>query len=256
VAGHLRFYIEHMVDQDMADDFERIVDLIAGTDDIKSVLDGLTGFAADTMASTTGVPIECAVTLHRRKRTATIGGSSGRAVVLDRIEQTLGDGPCVDALESGVPVLLGDVSSDRRWPDYRSALSAAGIASALGIPMKLDGDAGAVLDFFAPVSGRFNERAVSDGVRFAGMAGKALRLAIRIASADQRADHLKAAMDTRTVIDLACGIIMAQNKCSKEAAFDLLRKASNTRNQKLNDLAQTLVDRFSGSGAAEAYFED
>jgi hypothetical protein len=245
-----------MVDQDMADDLEQLVDLVSGMEDIKSVLDGLTEIAAATMTSTTGVPIECAVTLYRRKRTATIGGSSGTAMVLDRIEQTLGDGPCVDALESGVPVLLGDVSSDRRWPDYRSALSAAGIASALGIPMKLDDDAGAVLDFFAPVSGRFSERAVADGVRFAGMAGKALRLAVRIVSADQRAAHLKAAMDTRTVIDLACGIIMAQSKCNKEAAFELLRNASNTRNQKLNDLAQTLVDRFSGSGTAKAYFDD
>lgn len=240
----------------MAYDLEQLVDLISGMEDIKSVLDGLTGIAAATMTSTTGVPIECAVTLHRRKRTATIGGSSGTAMVLDRIEQTLGDGPCVDALESGVPVLLGDVSSDRRWPDYRSALSAAGIASALGIPMKLDDDAGAVLDFFAPVSGRFSERAVVDGVRVAGMAGKALRLAVRIVSADQRAAHLKAAMDTRTVIDLACGIIMAQSKCNKEAAFELLRNASNTRNQKLNDLAQSLVDRFSGSGTAKAYFDD
>jgi hypothetical protein len=245
-----------MVDQDMADDLEQLVDLISGMEDIKSVLDGLTEIAAATMTSTTGVPIECAVTLHRRKRTATIGGSSGTAMVLDRIEQTLGDGPCVDALESGVPVLLGDVSSDRRWPEYRSALSAAGIASALGIPMTLDDDAGAVLDFFAPVSGRFSERAVAGGVRFAGMAGKALRLAVRIVSADQRAAHLKAAMDTRTVIDLACGIIMAQSKCNKEAAFELLRNASNTRNQKLNDLAQSLVDRFSGSGTAKAYFDD
>lgn len=245
-----------MADQEIADDFEGLVDLIADMEDIKSVLDGITGFAAATMTSTTGVPIESAVTLHRRKRTVTIGGSSGRAVVIDRIEQTLGDGPCIDALESGVPVLLGDASSDRRWPEYRSALAAAGIVSALGIPMKLDDDAGAVLDFFSPESGRFNEQAVADGMRFADMAGKALRLAIRIASADQRAENLRAAMDTRTAIDLACGIIMAENKCSKDAAFDILRSASNTRNQKLNELAEQLVNRFSGAGDAKAHFEE
>lgn len=245
-----------MVDQDIAEDFERLVDLIGGTEDIKSVLDGLTTFAAASMTSTTGTSIECAVTLHRRKRSATIGGSSGSAVMLDRIEQSLGDGPCVEALETGVPVLLGDVSSDPRWPEYRKALSAAGIASALGVPMKLEEDAGAVLDFFAPASGIFSERAVSEAVRFADMAGKALRLAIRIASADQRARNLKAAMDTRTAIDLACGIIMAQNQCGKDQAFDLLRSASNSRNQKLNDLAQSLVDRFTGSQPAAAHFDD
>ena len=122
--------------------------------------------------------------------------------------------------------------------------------------MHLQDDAGAVLDFFAPVSGLFSERAVAEAVRFAGMAGMALRLAIRIASADQRAENLKAAMDTRTAIDIACGILMAQNKCSKDEAFELLRRASNTRNQKLHDLAQSLVDRFTGSQPTAAYFED
>ena len=245
-----------MADQDRADDLEELVDLIAGMEDIKSVLDDLTGFAAATLTNTTGKPIECAITLHRRKRTATIGGSSGRAVVLDRIEQSLGDGPCIEALEMGVPVLLDDVASDPRWPEYRRALSAAGITSSLGVPMKLDNDGGAVLDFFAPVTGLFSRQAVADGVKFAEMAGKALRLAVRIASAEQRADNLKAAMDTRTVIDLACGIIMAQNKCDKDEAFHLLRSASNTRNQKLNELAEGLVSRFARPEDAKAYFDD
>jgi GAF domain-containing protein len=245
-----------MVEQDLADDLAGLVDLVAGMADIKSVLDGLTGLAAASMSSTVGVPIECAVTLHRRKRTATIGGSSGRATVIDRIEQSLGDGPCIEALESGVPVLLGDVASDPRWPEYRSALSAAGIAGSLGIPMRLEDDAGAVLDFFAPVSGLFDEQAVADGVRFADMAGKALRLAVRIAAADQRAANMKAAMDTRTVIDLACGIIMAENKCTKDRAFEILRSASNTRNQKLNELAESLVNRFAAPEDAKAHFED
>jgi len=245
-----------MVKQELADEFEGLVDLVAGMDDIKTVLDGITGFAAAGMTSTTGVPMECAVTLHRRKRSATIAGSSGRAIVIDRIEQGLGDGPCVEALETGVPVLLGDVSSDRRWPEYRSALSAAGITSALGVPMKLDEGAGAVLDLFAPVTGLFDEQAVADGKRFADMAGKALRLAVRIAASEHRAENIRAAMDTRTSIDLACGIIMAENKCSKDRAFEILRSASNTRNQKLNELAESLVNRFSSLEDAKAHFED
>ncbi len=246
-----------MVGEDaVADDFEQLVGLIEATEDIKSVLDGLTVFAGATMTRSAGVPIECAVTLRRRKRTGTIGGSSGRAVVLDRIEQSLGDGPCIEALQIGVPILLGDVSSDPRWPEYRKALSAAGIESALGVPMDLGEDSGAVLNFFAPTTGVFTEQAISGAVTFAGMASKAVRLAIRIVSADQRAEDLKAAMDSRTVIDLACGIIMAENRCSKDEAFSFLRSASNTRNQKLNVLAQSLVDRFSGPQDATAHFED
>ncbi|MDI2036233.1 hypothetical protein PJL15_03368 [Paenarthrobacter nitroguajacolicus] len=36
---------------------------------------------------------------------------------LDRIEQSLEQGPCIDALESGRPILLEDSSSLPRWAD-------------------------------------------------------------------------------------------------------------------------------------------
>jgi hypothetical protein len=255
VVVTLSFYIETMVSDELADDFEQLVDLIASTEDIKSVLGGLTGFAADMMSKTTKTPIECAVTLRMRKRTATIGGSSDRAVVLDRIEQALGDGPCVDALDNGVPVLLGDVQSDPRWPEYRGALAAADVGSALGVPMILEEDSGAVLDFFAPEPGLFTEEAISGAVQFAEMASKPLRLAIKIASSNQRSHDLKAAMENRTVIDLACGMIMAQNRCSQDEAYDFLRRASNERNQKLYELAQSIVERLGGPQKATTHFE-
>ncbi|WP_354174208.1 GAF and ANTAR domain-containing protein [Arthrobacter sp. UYEF36] len=245
-----------MVVDELAEDFEQLIDLIASTADIKSVLDGLTGFAAATMTSTTGVHIECAVTLRRHKRTATIGGSSEKAVVLDRIEQALGDGPCVDALEGGVPVLLGDVASDPRWPEYRSALTAAGISSALGIPMAAGDGWGAVLNLFSPATGPFTEDVVAGAMLFAEMASKALRLAIKIAAADQRGHDLKAAMENRSVIDLACGMIMAQNRCSKDDAFEFLTRASNDRNQKLYVIAQSIVDSVAGSPQKAPHFED
>ncbi|PNI08706.1 histidine kinase [Arthrobacter sp. AFG7.2] len=245
-----------MVATHVTEDFGQLVDLIASTEDIKSVLDGLAAFAAAAMTNTAGVPVSCAVTLRRRKHTATIGGSSDRAVMLDKIEQALGDGPCIHALESGIPVLLGDVSSDPRWPEYRTVLSAAGISSALGVPMALGEDSGAVLDYFAPVAGRFTDRAVSDAVMFAETAGKALRLSIRIATSDQRARDLKAAMDTRTVIDLACGMIMAENRCSKDEAFTLLRHASSNRNEKLHVVAESLVERFAGPQKVTAHFDE
>ncbi|NIJ02649.1 GAF domain-containing protein [Paenarthrobacter ilicis] len=239
-----------------AEDFEQLVDIIAGTEDVHAFLEGLTGFAAAMMTRACNAHIECAVTLRRRKRTATIGGSSSRAVTLDRIEQSLGSGPCVDALDAGMPVLLGDVDSDPRWPEYQRALDAANIKSALGVPMDLGEDSAAVLNFFAPAPGLFTERTVADAVLFVAMASKAMRLAIRIAAADQRGDDLKAAMTNRTVIDLACGMIMAQNRCSHEEAFDVLRRASSDRNQKLHAVAQDVVNRVSGKPGVAAHFDD
>lgn len=182
------------------------------------------------------------MTLGRRKRTATIGGSSDQAMLLDRIEQSLEQGPCIDALESGRPVLLDDALSSPQWSDYCQALAAAGMRSTLGVPMELEQGSAAVLNFFAPRPGTFTRSVVADSLTFAGIASKALRVALRITALNEAAEDLDAAMGSRSVIDTACGVIISQNRCTHEEAFEILKKASNDRNQKLNELARALVD--------------
>lgn len=241
---------------DQSDDFEQLHALITSTEDIKSFLNGMTGFAAAMMTRSAGARIECAVTLTRRKRSASIAGSSDQAVVLDEIEQDLGQGPCEDALRTGAPVLLADVATDPRWPQYRESLEAEGCRSVLGIPLQLGRDASGVLNFFAPDTGLFTEDSIADAEVFAVMAGQALHLALRIAAADHLAENLKAAMESRTAIDLACGIIMAQNRCSHDDAFGILRRSSSTRNQKLHALAEEIVAGITGEPAAATHFED
>lgn len=87
------------------------------------------------------------------------------------------------------------------------------------------------------------------------MAARSLRLAIRIAGAEQRADNLKAAMDSRTIIGMACGMIMAQNDCSQEEAIEILKRASSNRNQKLRTVAEEIIQRVSKS-TPTPYFDE
>ncbi|MDR6989260.1 GAF domain-containing protein [Paenarthrobacter nitroguajacolicus] len=227
--------------EDGSGDVERLADLLISADDVKAFLDGMTVLGAAAMTRSTGTPIECAVTLGRRKRTATIGGSSDQAMLLDRIEQTLEQGPCIDAMDSGRPVLLDDALSSPQWGDYCGALAAAGMRSTLGVPMELGPDTAAVLNFFAPAPRTFNREAIADALTFAEHASKALRIAIRITVLNESTEDLEAASKSRSVIDTACGVIISQNRCTHEEAFAILRKASNDRNQKLRDLAQALV---------------
>lgn len=76
--------------------------------------------------------------------------------------------------------------------------------------------------------GLFTETVVEEAVIFADMAAQALRLAVRIATANLLAQDLKTAMESRTAIDLATGIIMEQNHCSQGEAFAKLCDASQT----------------------------
>lgn len=169
--------------EDWSADAEQLADLLVAAEDIKAFLDGLAVLGASVMSRFTETRIECAVTLERRKRTSPIGGSSDTAMVLDRIEQMLGEGPCVKALTRDRPVLLEDALLSPQWREYCQALSAAGMRSTLCVPMELEQGASAVLNFFAPTPGVFSRKAVESALTFAGVAGKALRLAVRMCTA-------------------------------------------------------------------------
>jgi AmiR/NasT family two-component response regulator len=54
-------------------------------------------------------------------------------------------------------------------------------------------------------------------------------------------EHLERAMKSRSVIDQAKGIIMAQRRCTAIDAFTELRLVSMNHNVKLADLAATIV---------------
>jgi len=54
--------------------------------------------------------------------------------------------------------------------------------------------------------------------------------------------QLQEAISTRQLIGEAKGILMASEQCSREEAFDILRRASQRTNRKLRDIAHKIVD--------------
>jgi hypothetical protein len=53
--------------------------------------------------------------------------------------------------------------------------------------------------------------------------------------------RLQARLDTQPVIEQAKGIVMAQQQCGPDDAFDLLRRASQSSNVKISVLAERIV---------------
>lgn len=60
--------------------------------------------------------------------------------------------------------------------------------------------------------------------------------------------RLQARLDTMPVIEQAKGILMAQQRCGPDEAFDLLRRASQRANVKVSVLAAQMVEQIASSG--------
>jgi AmiR/NasT family two-component response regulator len=52
-------------------------------------------------------------------------------------------------------------------------------------------------------------------------------------------------MASRSVIDQAMGVVMAQNRCDAKSAFAILIRASQNRNVKLREIARSVVTEVS-----------
>jgi GAF domain-containing protein len=226
----------------------QLQEILVGAENVVQFLSGLSGLASAAVSEAADDRIECAVTLKLRRRPATAAGSSERAVELDHIEQSLGDGPCVKALREMSAVMIDDVAKDSRWPHYNRALAERNVHSSLGVPLEISGDATAALNFFATKPRAFTPDVYEKALGFAAAAHNTLHLSVRINTAQNRADDLEAALESRTAINLACGVIMAQNRCSQAEAMEILTKVSSNRNRKLRDVARELIEQLTGGG--------
>ena len=64
---------------------------------------------------------------------------------------------------------------------------------------------------------------------------------VRLAHYVEISEQLRAALTSRTVINQSIGIIMGQNGCDADAAFAVLRSASQNRNVKLRTVAAEII---------------
>jgi AmiR/NasT family two-component response regulator len=99
--------------------------------------------------------------------------------------------------------------------------------------------------------GAFDAAAQAQAERWAQQASGAVGVALRLAERTRHGQQLAEALSSRSIIDQAIGILMAQQRCSSAAAFEILRSASQGRNVKVRTIAADIVHAVGGPSADE-----
>lgn len=214
-------------------------EILLEDDDISRVLNSITRLAAEHLSGNRRVL--CGIVLKRERKNVAVASSSTEAAELDEVQAGFDEGPCLEAQRTNTLIRVPDVHYENRWPDYMSKVREQGQRSALAVPLELNGAASAAINFYAEEPGAFNEEEIESTLRYADVASVVLRIALRIATHAETAEDRRLAMESRTVIDLAAGFIMGQNRCSQAEAMTILKSASSHRNIKLRTLAQEIV---------------
>lgn len=227
-------------------------DLVQTFSDLQSLLltaQGVDDFLTEVAKLATGVtqpPASCGITIRRHGQPLTVASSDQRAEQVDQAQYGAGTGPCLDSLESGAIIDVPDMTADTRWADFRHEALAHGIHSSVSIPLSIDGSTVGALNLYGFQPHAFDQAARQHAETFATQAATALTLALRSAAQAEDTAQLEQALTSRTVIDQALGILMAQQHCTADDAFALLRARSQNGNRKLRAVAADLITRVSG----------
>jgi GAF domain-containing protein len=176
------------------------------------------------------------VSLVRSKGTIDAPAASDDVVEIgDRLQAELGEGPCLGAIWEEDMVYVTDLETDPRWPRWGPRLhQATGVRSLLSLRLFTVQNTLGALNLYSSKPDGFGEQDKAEASALAA------HIAIAVAAA-QRIEQLETALDSRTVVAQACGLLMERYDIDAVRAFALLGRLSSTSNVKLRDLAARLV---------------
>ena len=169
-----------------------------------------------------------------RSQIETPAATSSRVDEAHQLQAQLDEGPCLDAIEGRATYRSDDVQNDLRWPQWGPAAAAIGIRSALGVRLATRTRGYGSLNIYADRPSAFT----SSDEQVAEMLAAHATTAFAVA---ERAEGLATALESRTTIGQAQGILMEKFGIGSGPAFEFLRRISQHENRRLFTVAEAIV---------------
>jgi GAF domain-containing protein len=219
------------------DDLSHLTQLLLSAESFDAFLNELVMYTSEQTEHS------CSITLQTRDA-APYTAVSTDDVTLQLDEQQYADqrGPCMEALSAGQPVFVDDMRNETRWLPYPVQAAELGVLSSMAYPLITAEQTVGALNLYAFKTLAPDPARRGRAEQLADRAAGALAVGLRMSEQSAETTSLRSALASRSLVDQAIGILMGQQHCSAEAAFDLMRKTSQARNIKLRDVAAQLVE--------------
>jgi plasmid stability protein len=168
-----------------------------------------------------------------------IAATDGAAVKLEELQFTLGEGPCVDASQTGRPVLQPDLArtAPLRWPAFAGGALDAGVRALFAFPLRVGAIRVGVLDLYRDRAGPLSADDLTEALSFADAA----TLVLLNAQAGYPLLAPVPVLDDRAEVHQATGVVSVQAAVGLAEALLLLRARAFADQRALGDLARDVL---------------
>ncbi len=164
-------------------------------------------------------------------------------MAVERIQEDLQEGPCVDAHRGGEPVLVADLRDDPgHWPVFAGRAIALGVVAVAAIPMRLDDTRLGALNLYTTSRRDWSDDDVTAAQVLADVATGYVAHASELDRSRRVAAQLQEALASRVIIEQAKGMLAAERHISVDEAFEVIRGHARSRGAPLRAVAAAIVN--------------
>ena len=167
------------------------------------------------------------------------------SAVIEELQYTLGEGPCIDAHRLDAPVLEPDLADPEapRWAEFARSAVDAGARAVFGFPISAGGVHVGALNLYRDRPGPLTDDQLADAVVMAGVAARSIISMQADAEPGALAPGLEAAGNFRFVVHQAAGMVAVQLGTSVTDALLRLRAHAFSAGRAVSDVADDVVAR-------------
>jgi GAF domain-containing protein/ANTAR domain-containing protein len=171
--------------------------------------------------------------------------SNDVSALIEELQYTLGEGPCVDAHMEGRPVLESDLAdaNTTRWFGFTPPAVAAGARAVFGFPIHVGAVRLGALNLYRDQPGPLTGDQYADALVLAGLAGQAVLAMQGHATPGALATQLEEGANFRFVVYQASGMVAVQLGVSVAEALIRLRAYAFGNDRHLTEVAEAIVAR-------------
>jgi hypothetical protein len=171
--------------------------------------------------------------------------SDGVSHLIEDLQYTLGEGPCVDAYRQDTVVAEPDLADPvtRRWPAFSPAAVQAGARAVFGFPLRVGTVRLGALNLYRDRPGPLSGDQHADALVVADVAARWVLEAQAGAPPDTVAEELEAGADFHFVVHNAAGMVSVQAGISVTEALIRLRAFAFSHDRLLAEVAGDVVAR-------------
>lgn len=178
-----------------------------------------------------------------------LGASGQLSRELDELQFTLGEGPCLQAVEMAAPVLVADLDDPdlTRWPAFAEVALQRGVRALFALPVTAAASTIGALDLYRHRPGELNDSSLAGGLVAAELAALPLLdlmgidLDAAVSDETSSAWHQLAEL-TRVEVYQAAGMLIGQLQVSATEALIRLRAYAYANDLTASEVAFAIIE--------------